>query len=334
MLIVGLCGACVVGACYTPEFQGLGCESNEECGALECVDGACVEVERPASGRCCAELDILFVIDQSLSMEEQCVEESLVLALVGAYQEIFAAIAGNVDSFHIGLTTASILPENPAECRDMGALLRGKLGDECYETKVHGTPYLDERQENAAQLSEAIFCLAKAGTVGDGPVEQANARPVEAMLAALDPARSAPGGCNEGFVRPGAPLLTFMFTNSDQANFLPKEDGSNPYLWWEQLLALRGLDFGEGQKRLGMMMVAGPDQLPPPEVCEAARPEALSAFHVNFSEDLRRRHDICQVRPPKLGTKACQAADAEKVAALRQFIVQGFEEMICELCEP
>ncbi|MCY1060183.1 hypothetical protein [Nannocystis sp. SCPEA4] len=344
-------------------FAGLSCRSSAECGSLVCVDEVCVDStldDSTSSGlakdgpggieedtdtdtdsaigaggeHCCEAMDILFVIDQSENMDGQCFEESLAVSVIGAQDELYAAIAGNIASFHVGFTTASIVPENPPGCQAMGSLLQGKPGDECFEEQVFGTPYLDERTDTPADFSAGVFCLTKAGTVSGGPSEQEDARPIEALLGAIEPVRSRPGGCNAGFSRREVPLLTVMFTNKDQADFIPAEEGSDPLLWQERMFGCKGFDFEQGRDRSGLIMVTGPDQPPDdPSICDAEAPGQLSVFYYHFREELRRRYDLCRLRPADVES-GCSVTTAEELESFREFIIAGFNDMICELCAP
>ncbi|MDC0669246.1 hypothetical protein [Nannocystis radixulma] len=276
-------------------------------------------------------MDILFVIDQSENMDAQCFEENLAVAVLGAQDELYAAIAGNIASFHVGFTTASIVPENPPGCQAMGSLGQGKPEDECFEEQVFGTPYLDERTDTPAEFSAGVFCLTKAGTVSGGPSEQEDARPVEALLDAIEPVESRPGGCNAGFSRREVPLLTLLFTNRDQEDFIPIEEGSDTLLWQERMFGRKGFDFEQGHDRTGFIMVAGPDEAPDPADCDAEVPGRLSVFHYGFREELRRRYDICRLRPADVDS-GCSVIPEPELEMFREFIVTSFNEMICELC--
>jgi hypothetical protein len=292
-----------VAGCYKAEFTGLACQSSQECGDLVCVNGACVDAERvtskppphrpvgprrrpraattPADRPARAnrsraptaaanKLDVLLVIDQSLPMELQCFEDTFMSSIVSQHNTVYEMLTENIDSFHIGFTTASIAPGNPKECMEIGSLLRGVEGDSCYSNSLHNKPYLtSEDQPDLGTFLESILCLLRVGTetdLSDEELEQQDdARPIEALLDALAGTANAPGGCNEGFSRDGVPLLIVLMTNSDQAGYLPANDGEEPIDWWRTTHALKDFDAAEGQKRIGVIMVSAPRHLRRPQ---------------------------------------------------------------------
>jgi hypothetical protein len=354
-------------ACYQPDFTGLPCARSDECGPLTCHEGICADMpadetgagssgapsdtgssdessstgEPPVdSGKCCEAMDILFVLDNSESMEAECFEESFGVAMVAISTELYNGIAGNIASFHFGFTTASIVPENPPGCRDLGALMRGKSALSCLG-KTDGLPFLSEAQSTPGTLIDAAYCLLSAGTVsarpesvGSGPDPQNDARPIQAMLAALDPDMNAAGGCNEGFSRKGVPLLTLLFTNRDQ----PQQytDGGEMWKWWQQLQDARGLDAVEVRQRNALAMIVGPDAEPDKSVCDARTPMRLigySGLYDDAEHDFVRRLDICALRLAPTDSKVCGAA--ADLAEIKEFFLDLFsEDLLCDLCRP
>ena len=89
-----------------------------------------------------------------------------------------------------------------------------------------GRRYITKYQ---ASVSAALDCVSDVGITGESPVA------VERALAALDPAMNGPGGCNYGFLRPDALLLTVFASprNGDISAY-------NPYVWAEQLRGAKG----------------------------------------------------------------------------------------------
>ena len=89
-----------------------------------------------------------------------------------------------------------------------------------------GRRYITKYQ---ASVSAALDCVSDVGIAGG------NAAGIETALMALDPAMNGPGGCNYGFSRPDALLLTVFASPIDA-------DGSdyNPYVWVEQLREAKG----------------------------------------------------------------------------------------------
>lgn len=294
-----------------------------------------------APGSCCQELDILFVLDQSMSMELQCFEETFASAIYSAIELLHTTLIENIGSYHVGFTTASIAPGNQHECRKLGSLLRGEADDECYSDFLHNKPYLTpEDQTDPADFITSFFCLNRVGTMTDLPEdeleEQDDARPIEALLGSLAGATNAPGGCNEGFSRAGVPLLIVMMTNSDQAGYLPASDGEEPSVWWNATRSLKGFDNAEGQKHLGIVMISAPETSPNPSVCSVDDEQSrLPVFYNTFNPELRRRYDICAMKPDGwiLGEK-CQPSTEEKVNDFSEFFMTAINELTCDLCKP
>ena len=352
-------------SCYLGDFAGLPCTSSSECGPLLCLDGICTDTvmtsaeesgestgsfessdttdasDPESTDQCCDAMDILFVLDNSFSMENQCFEETLSATIYEISEDLYAGLTDNIASFHVGFTTAAIVPENPPECRQRGALMRGKPDMDCL-TWTRGVPYLSERISSQGNLLTAAACLVSSGTVLPEPGDigsdvdpQNDARPVQAMLTALDPELSEPGGCNDGFTRKDVPLLTIMFTNSDQPQEYIQE-GGDQWRWWMRLMDARGLDLQEGRRRNALALIAGPDTRPDPHVCGAEPPMRIANFASQYDatdHDFMRRFDICALRPNDIAPNVCQAAVDRQ--PFREFFRDLFsEELLCDLCRP
>jgi hypothetical protein len=84
--------------------------------------------------------------------------------------------------------------------------------------------YLDETDD----LVGSFGCMARVGTAGNK-----HERPMDAMLAAVDPGN----GCNAGFLRQDA-VLVVTFISDDQC----WEDAGTPAAWQAELVGLKGED--------------------------------------------------------------------------------------------
>jgi hypothetical protein len=183
----------------------------------------------------CRSIDVLFVIDNSSSMAEQ---QGRLLASFPGFIEAITSTIEDVDSYHIGVVTSDAYAGNAAQCRGLGDLVTQTAGEDSSnatcDAMLGGRRYATEEDD-----LEAVFpCIAKVGTEGDS-VE----RPVSAAVAALDPSKRAPGGCNEGFLRDDAILVIVVVTDDppfagdvDDAH----PDGGDPQVWHDAVVAAKG----------------------------------------------------------------------------------------------
>ncbi|MBX3202120.1 MAG: VWA domain-containing protein [Labilithrix sp.] len=92
----------------------------------------------------------------------------------------------------------------------------------------NGRRYLTSQDDD---VEERFLCSAAVGTAGDG-----DERPIGAMLAALE-VESREGGCNEGFLRDDALLVVVVVT--DAGTSATELDTARALEWRERLLALK-----------------------------------------------------------------------------------------------
>lgn len=206
----------------------------------------------PASG--CTKADFLFVIDNSRSMQGK--QQALAETFKPFMQQIEANL--ETDDVHVMVvdTDAATLctPDNCADPGDSGPVLEHCLEgtqtdggyacnavfDACDTTMgagvVHpagnwasnmqcpvagGKRYLDQTDD----LEASFDCMARVGTAG-----HKRERPMDAMLAALDPGNA----CNAGFLREDA-ILVITFISDDQC----WEDHGDPQSWKDGLAQLK-----------------------------------------------------------------------------------------------
>jgi hypothetical protein len=196
----------------------------------------------------CTKTDFLFVVDSSVSMQQEQA------ALTAAFPKFIAAIqsATAIADFHIMVVdtdaetrcTATACAGTPHTTCNAYACANVYSG--CDATRGAGViqptgqassnqicpidggkRYMDSQQTN---LSDTFSCVATLGLAGH-PSE----RPMESMVAAVSPALLAPGGCNEGFLRKDA-LLVVTFI-SDDPN---KEDTGTPQEWYDAMVLAKG----------------------------------------------------------------------------------------------
>ena len=202
----------------------------------------------------CRNVDFLFVIDNSVSMEDNQA------ALVGAFPGFMAAIEQTLDpasEFQILITdtdewgrcnTANPWMGHSPTHSTCNAYIESTVFDECDRVRgagvdhpageyssneactfASGRRYIDSSEPD---LVDAFSCAATVGTAGH-PSE----RPMESMVAALEPAINAAGGCNDGFLRDDA-LLVITFLSDDPH----KMDNGQPQDWYDAVVEAKGGD--------------------------------------------------------------------------------------------
>lgn len=132
------------------------------------------------------EVDILWVVDNSCSMEEEQ------QTLAQGFQTFVAQMEASGTDFHIGVISTSVDYTSP----DLGKLL--------------GTPpYLTSSDDYVNGFIERA-------TLGvDGSDKE---KGLEAAARALHPSLTAPGGYNKGFLRPAAELLVVFVSDEEDCS--------------------------------------------------------------------------------------------------------------------
>jgi hypothetical protein len=159
------------------------------------------------TGEGCEKVDILFVIDNSGSMEDE--QSNLLAGFPGFISAIQSQLAG-VGSYHIGVTTTDAYLFNGSGCQVDGALVT-QTGGTGSSSSTCG-PYAEgfNFMTEADNLSVAFSCAGQVGISGDG-----NERPISTIQGALSDGMNQPGGCNDGFVRDDAILVIVMITDEE-----------------------------------------------------------------------------------------------------------------------
>lgn len=286
--------------------------------------------------KCCAQMDLLFLVDQSWYPKAECFEDKLVSSLALFPHEGYDTLENNIESYHIGYTFTSDIPNQPP-CQAMGSLSRGIVDVDAPEGCVPklGGPFIDgEKVGNYHQFTNHLFCIMSLGGGEDIP----SPRPVEAMIRAAAVSNSAPGACNEGFARSQAPLLIFALTSDDQdpeEDFLPPLEGPDKDNWWRILQEARGFDDGDvitGRERTGLILVSAPPDSQNP-ACTAEPVDRLGDFTGFFNPDKIRFYDLCDLNSPEYQDLGCGTYEGQPADAFRSFLLNSLEELICSLCE-
>ncbi len=147
----------------------------------------------------CEKVDLLFVIDNSASMETK--QAALVASFPGFVASMRAELQG-VDSYHVGVTTTDVYgpwsivtcPDTgPEICQRRGTLVTTTVDGGRYASNEVCTPYVEGGRYMTDQddLATKFACAATVGT--KGCVEE---RPIASMLGAVSADFNGPGGCN------------------------------------------------------------------------------------------------------------------------------------------
>ncbi|MCX4247233.1 vWA domain-containing protein [Paraliomyxa miuraensis] len=185
----------------------------------------------------CRKVDFLFVIDNSGSMSAQ--QAQLLASFPGFISAMQAALEDTVDSYHVGVLTSDNYSGNAPGCTTIGDLVSqtsgfGAAGQVC-------TPFA-EGGRFATEMDDLLTkfpCMAQVGTSGS-PIEQ----PVTALVSSFQPAKRAPGGCNEGFLRDDAILVVVIVTDDPPWNgdFDDAHPGTVTTGWYDTVVAAKNGD--------------------------------------------------------------------------------------------
>ncbi len=203
----------------------------------------------------CQKVDLLFVIDNSGSMQNE--QASLVASFGGFVAGIQAAL-DTADSYHVGVVTTDSYGSNADGCKSLGALVTRTGGEASSGTNClpfsSGMRYLDDTEPD---LATKFACIAQVGISGSGDEIQA-----EAGYRAISPNLNGPGACNEGFVREDALLVVVIITDEDDEEdcniFFGCDGGSNgdPADWFQQFTNYKG---GIEENIVLLSLVGGPN---------------------------------------------------------------------------
>lgn len=218
----------------------------------------------------CRAVDLLFVIDNSGSMEDE--QANLISSFPGFINAMKSQLSQDL-GYHVGITTSDLY-SGSFDCLQEGALITqtagGGASNQACGPYTSGARYMTEDDDLAARFS----CAAQVGIEGDG-----DERPMQTMLAAVSDPMTGPGGCNEGFLRDDALLVVVLITDEEDdheamgcsngmVNTDP-QDGSagEPDQWYDQIVAVKGGD----ERRVVVLSLVGPQGLaacPALEKCE------------------------------------------------------------------
>ncbi len=194
----------------------------------------------------CDAVDVLFVVDNSGSMGD---DNAQLIPAFANLQDLVGELIDGPCTYRIGVTTTEPAPDfQPGSCQVRGALSRaGAICADPFGDPEH-PPWISEEDDVTT-----LGCLFAVGTN-----YTTNEQQFQTILDALGPELQGPGGCNEGFMREGVPLLIVLITDEDDdddsadPSESPERTGSpnGPGQWWNDLTALKD------PSELGMVVVS------------------------------------------------------------------------------
>jgi hypothetical protein len=258
-------------------------------------DGSASAEGGDASG--CEKVDFLFVIDNSGSMGD---EQTALISSFPGFMNTIQATLDEAQDYHVMVVDTDaewggecvilcdffggVCPDiaeypcatgAPSECDTvLGAGVTYPMGDDATNqlcTFSSGARWMDASEPD---LSASFQCAAHLGSSGDG-----NEKPMSSMVSALSEQLTAPGGCNEGFVRDDAILVITIITDEE-------DNGSTgvPEGWFANVIASKG---GDASAIVMLGLVNDPDV--PAPVCppETEDPVKLRTFLDMFPNVIR-----------------------------------------------
>jgi hypothetical protein len=176
------------------------------------------------AGLGCAQLDLLFVIDNSLSMA--FAQDNLRASFPGLLDVLAETLPGADARVMVVDTDGRDDESSEDACDVLGAGRRtdGQTGDDC------GLPPGRRFATASPELEPTVACMSTVGTSGEAREQQA-----DALLAAIASEQNAAGGCNAGFSRPGAVLVVTMITNTDD-----DISALGPDAWFDAIVSHKG----------------------------------------------------------------------------------------------
>lgn len=195
----------------------------------------------------CAEVDLLFVIDNSHSMAD---EQAALVASVPDFIEGITTMLGADADYRLGVITTDAYAYNTFGCNDLGDLVTQTGGEQSSHATCgpfsEGHPFMT----NADDLETSFACAAGVGISGAG-VE----KPMQALTTLL---ASDNDPCTANFVREDAILVVVIITDEE-------DDGDSmgdPRDWHEAVLDAKNGD----PSRVMVLSLVG---LAPPNECSS-----------------------------------------------------------------
>lgn len=178
----------------------------------------------------CAKVDLLFVVDNSTSMEDN--QKNLADNVPGFVTAMQEKLGDKVNDYHIGVVTSDEYRTNIEECKLLGALVTQTgycetVENQCWPFAEPGARYLTEDDD----IAEKFPCMALVNTCGHN-----EEKPMGAALAAIGPDLNAAGACNDGFIREDAVLVVVFVSDEPDTTEGTAED------WFQEMVGIKGVE--------------------------------------------------------------------------------------------
>ena len=197
----------------------------------------------------CHKIDFVFVVDNSLSMEDD--QNNLVANFPALIAGIESTLA-EVDDYHVGVVSTDGYAYNKPGCNVLGGLVT-QTGGDASSNAVCG-PFADGHNYMTASddLSQSFACAAKIG-VGGWPIET----PMNALEAVVRGDVAGPGECNEGFLRSDALLVAVIITDEWDGPGDPEllTSSGTPQSWYDTVVTAK--QFPENAAVVSLVNYAG-----------------------------------------------------------------------------
>jgi hypothetical protein len=244
-----------------------------------------------------APVDILFVVDDSGSMAEEQRKlaenfHSFAEQVIGLVDYRIAIVTTDMDSpdgERAGLVSIEHSSSAPYAIRgglNLSACTTIGVEHGCFRGDALARPIIDSRQMDRETQIATFAQNVRVGTCGAG-----TEKGLAAMIRALE--QTAPGGCNEGFLRPEANLLVIFVTDEEDDS----PNSVNEYAdaiemfkpWFHVRMAVIGGAVGGEPSRCGPGGTAECGS-----ICQSAPPPSSMTSCVPFAGAVCPEHEFCQ----------------------------------------
>lgn len=188
--------------------------------------------DAPQPERGCSKIDFVFVVDNSLSMED---DQANLIANFPALIEGIESTLTEVDDYHVGVVATDAYGWNSPDCKVMGGLVT-QTGGEASSNQVcgpfaEGHNYMTEQDD----LAQTFACAAQLGVGGFGAEV-----PMDALGAVVS---GAAGACNDGFIRDDALLVAVVITDEWDGPGDPEllTSQGTPQDWYDRIVAAKNV---------------------------------------------------------------------------------------------